>query len=126
MDYKTAEDKIIQAYFRDEIKPLQPQFCFCGTLAGGDKWYKGDVNYNYPEYHRMEMALFSGIEKIDGVNWCDNSRGEWDEENPSVSEDGLFNGMQEALKTLKKIHIDRGENIEPVPFKKRQLAESRF
>lgn len=126
MTYKEAEDKIIQAYFRDEIKPLQAQFCFCGTLANGDEWYIGDANYNGPQYIEMEHALFRGIEKIDGRRWSYNKNGRWDDKNPSITEAGLFNGMCAALDVLKQIHIDRGENIDPVPFKKRQLSESRF
>lgn len=33
LTYKQAESKIFDAYFRDEIRPLSPEFCFCGTLC---------------------------------------------------------------------------------------------
>jgi len=47
MTYKQAYDKIIDAYFKDEIKPMDSNFCFCGTLHGAKRgWRSGDKNYS--------------------------------------------------------------------------------
>jgi|SRR6185369_7059233 len=119
MDYKTVYDKIIQTYYRDEIKPMDPEFCFCGTIADGAGWYVGDVNYSLNEYEQMEHALFVGIKEIDGRYW--SVRDEL-ENYPNMTESGIFNGMVKALEVLRGIHISRGEKIdEEVTFKKREL-----
>lgn len=121
MTYKEAEDKIIQAYFRDEIRPMECRFCFCGTLHGNADWNisSGNGPYSVKEYEKMELALFAGIQDVDGYRWhigCFQGY-------PYMSEEGLFNGMAKAIEALRQIHIDRGENIDPVPFKKRELTD---
>jgi hypothetical protein len=52
MDYKTAYNKIIDAYFKDEIRPYISKFCFCGTLYGSSNWYNPEPNsyYTYDDY----------------------------------------------------------------------------
>lgn len=136
MTYNEAYLKIIDAYFRDEIKPLDAKFCFCGTLsptkAGwrdgfyqfsrGEKvpeferhTYNHYQPYTLSEYKRMEWALIDGkntyrCHKYPNLD-CD-------------SEAALFAGMSAALDVLKQIHIERGEVIDEVPvFTKRQLAK---
>lgn len=115
LNYKQAYDKIIQAYFKDEIKPMSPMFCFCGTLAGHRRWGKygeGDSGiYNREEYNQMEKALFI---KLEGIY---NSPMQIDED----YEEFLFEGMCAALEVLKEIHRSRGENVDEVPvFTKRK------
>lgn len=120
MTYNEAYNKIIDAYFKDEIKPMDTKFCFCGTLCDNTKvWYGGIVlrlashGYNGKEFLDMEGALFGGIRKIDGLGWGSKA----------ISEDALFSGMCAALDVLKNIHRERGENVDEVPqFTKRSLS----
>jgi len=129
MTYPEAENKIIQAYFRDEIKPMNPSFCFCGTLNGSDSWciarrgFDWPDNYTRAEYAKMEAALLNELRPF-GVRNFSRIPGGWtgDIDENIGYEDALFIGMSKALEVLKQIHIDRGENIDPVPFKKRELV----
>ena len=110
-------DKIIDAYFKNEIKPYDAKFCFCGTLNNNDsrwcvssflKFHADFGNYKGVEYVRMENALFESIE--------------YSLPNSPEYEDFLFKGMCAALEVLKQIHIEHGEVIdEVVPFTKREL-----
>jgi hypothetical protein len=114
LTYKQAYDKIIQAYFRDDIKPLDSKFCFCGTLCDNSiMWnYARDNHpvynlYSFEEYKRMELPLLTV--------W-------YSETGTKKYEDEIFEAMCAALNELKQIHKDRGENVDEVPeFTKRQL-----
>lgn len=70
LNYQQARSKILDAYFKDEIKPLDAKFCFCGTLSPDENWYQNytysEVSrpYTYFEYERMEKALFSVFPKL--------------------------------------------------------------
>lgn len=128
LTYKKAYDKIIQAYFRDEIKPMSAEFCFCGTLAPDSMWgscfrkEKNNYPYSIEEYQRMEEPLLlsigaskSGITGNWAVNWYKLHR------IPNY-EDKIFKGMCESLEVLKEIHRERGENVDDLPpLTKRQL-----
>lgn len=119
--YKQAYDEIIDAYFRDKILPLSASFCFCGTLSPTCRWrMQGDgIRYPYTiaEYTRMEDALFRGMMK--NTNDCRKLQ----PKSPSYEND-LFNGMCKALDELKRIHIERGEEIdENLILSKRQLTK---
>lgn len=125
--YKQQYDKIIQAYFKDEIKPMSMNFCFCGTLAdkvvdsadgSQEEWESKD--YTMPEFLKMEEALMIGLK----ANKNKNSG--WNIFSARTSdadyEERLFEGMCAALEVLKKIHIERGEIIDEDPvFQKRKL-----
>lgn len=125
MTYKEAYDKIIQAYFRDEIKPMNPKFCFCGTLAGGQNWgdfcrpHNASTRYTYDEFINMEAALLDTIDSIMGIP------NKAKQELP-IYEVAMFEGMCAALEVLKQIHLSRGENVDDVEgvgeFKKRELV----
>jgi len=116
--YKQAEEKIFDAYFKDEIKPLDARFCFCGSLCGNKYWRGGDKLYTAQQYRSMELEL---LNELCGLNtfYGDNCY----KFNPSSEyEDALFEGMSKALDVLKSIHKSRREIIdEPIGFKKRQL-----
>lgn len=129
MTYKQAYDKIIDAYFKDEIRPMNPSFCFCGTLDGGsDDWcYAKGLFYTKKEYVKMEYALLIkllpfGIEEDGGHSHPGQWSGDLYTEKEGY-EDTLFSGMSAALDVLKQIHLDRGEIIDdPIEtFKKREL-----
>lgn len=128
MKYREAYDKIIDAYFKDEIRPFDAEYCFCGTLCGNSsKWIEsgisnelGDPNrcvnfagYSSTEWAQMEFALCKTVQTMTRPNR---------ERSGPIYEDALFNGMSAALDVLKQIHIERGEVIdEPQPFIKREL-----
>lgn len=148
--FQQQYDKIIQAYFRDEIKPMDEKFCFCGTLADGRRsWNNNHAegefayshNYTYREYKAMELPLLNTVfmETI-GRTWMDEDgeftispitgrRGVAEREESTINdhpnyEDALFNGMCAALEVLKEIHRSRGENVDDVPvFEKRKLSK---
>lgn len=124
MTYKQAYDKIIRAYFRDEIKPNSYEFCFCGTLHGNRDW---DVDergsYSIPQYRAMEAALFSSFPETDWRYSMPSLDIPAPEKNIPQYEEKLFLGMSAALDVLKQIHIERGEVIDETPvFTKRQLV----
>jgi hypothetical protein len=130
MKYQDAYNKIIEAYFKDEIKPFYEDFCFCGTLCGGSSWAKDDFDqlkepYSNNEYRAMEAALLSnlrecGIVKINGL-WMKKRGVDYTEH--SNYEDLLFRGMCDALDVLDSIHRERGENVDELPkLTKRQLV----
>jgi hypothetical protein len=123
--YKQAFDLITEAYIKDEIRPYECSFCFCGTLANNTSEWVGCnlVNgYSGSDFREMESALLDFIgysfkdETWVGINKLENHP-RW--------EDVLFNGMCAALEVLKEIHRERGEDVDGVPeFTKRQLTVS--
>lgn len=126
MTYNEAYNKIIDAYFKDEIKPMQSRFCFCGTLSPNKHWrnqYGGFCPYTMVEYEKMETALFRGMAEkyvfsVEGLNnytWLTSEN----------YEERLFDGMSKALGVLKSIHEKRGEIFdEQIQFKKRELLQT--
>jgi hypothetical protein len=126
LTYSQAYDKIIHAYFRDEIKPLDARFCFCGTLCNNSEGWVLDTvgrkhrdfgQYKGDEYVRMERALLDAIKSTSNGYSTKKT-------NPAEYEDALFAGMCAALEVLKQIHIERGEVIDEVPvFTKRDLSK---
>lgn len=136
LSYKQAYDKIIDAYFKDEIRPMDNSFCFCGMLANNNwDWRlqfsspKNQYHYTALEYTLMESALFKGMGEILG-EVIDNrySCSEYEqlvEDYSCEIEDAIFNGMCAALEVLKQIHIDRGEIIdEDLKLTKREKLQS--
>jgi hypothetical protein len=127
MKYSEAYDKIIQAYFKDEIQPKNANFCFCGTLCdGSDDWFGNTLTahhdfgeYTGDDFLRMEIALFEPFMK---AFWNFIQTPDEDQRNDPQYEDILFQGMAAALDVLKQIHIEMGEIIDETPsFTKRQL-----
>src|SRR6185436_20101381 len=134
MIYKQAFDKITEAYFKDEIRPMDNSFCFCGTLGKG--WWNGDENYSPEEYKKMEWALLRRLIGIYtellfitkeqspcasmrgfGWGWCNGEN----EPKTKEYEDALFRGLCDSLEVLMEIHISRGENVENIVINKREL-----
>lgn len=122
MTYREAYDKIIAAYFKDEIQPWESQFCFCGNLNDKNPgWgYIWDYNnyYSYEQYNKMEYALLDSLfyETVSGITKCADTGN-------LLYEEKLFDGMSAALDVLKQIHIERGEIIDEVPeVTKRELV----
>lgn len=130
MKYSEAYSKIIEAYFRDEIKPNDINFCFCGTLQGSGKWYAGkhpELKYSHPDFRKMELQLFTPFgEYVDFEGDCPCFK---DNRNPEQNipdyEGKLFEGMCAALDVLKQIHRERGEDVDNLPaLTKRQLQKA--
>lgn len=130
MNYTQAYSKIIDAYFKDEIRPMSTEFCFCGTLNNNNSnWVekitegfkRSQHNYSKTEYERMEEALIIPIMPL-GIakegrgcgKWCKLVSSSEIEGHPNY-ESLLFAGMSAALDVLKQIHIERGEIIDPLP-----------
>jgi len=122
LTYQQAYDKIIQAYFRDEIKPKDSCFCFCGNLCdNSNAWHHGNGFLNHKPSHgysgkeliRMEVALMFNSTLME----------EYGKEGSKEYEDALFIAMCAALEVLKQIHKERGEDVDGVPeFTKRNLS----
>lgn len=126
MTYKQAFDKITEAYFKDQIKPLSSSFCFCGTLCNNERgWFisprsehADSHGYKGTEFVKMETVFLNTIQEFE------SDSGKWNTQNPKY-EEGVFAGMSAALDVLKQIHIERGEIIDEVPeFVKRELLQS--
>jgi hypothetical protein len=124
LTYRQAYDKIIEAYFKDEIKPFDPDFCFCGNLNDKSWTWGGQCDerkyYTADQYVKMEKALFRGMNEVRN----DATSGGWKSiKNTDAGERSLFEGMCAALEVLKQIHIERGEIIDETPaFTKRELV----
>lgn len=126
MTYKQAYDKIIDAYFKDEIKPYDPAFCFCGTLCDNSvNWFLNPCTEHYTshgylgkDFVKMEVALWSTLINDEGQPLHEEGTPEFELE--------LFDGMSAALDVLKEIHESKGEIVdEPIEtFKKRELSQS--
>lgn len=135
MTYQQAYNKIIEAYFKDEIKPMDDAFCFCGTLNNNKRNWCGyaavpeNNEYTQLEFGKMERSLFEplitmGFYSIDEFHrWKTGGYREEKENKGNLYEDALFDGMCAAIDVLKEIHRSRGENVDEVPeFTKRKLV----
>ncbi len=135
--YETQRQKIIDAYFKDEIKPFSSSFCFCGTLAGNKPDWNdcqqsnANLAYTHQEFKRMEQPLLDTVcLATEAKTWISHFQDGTQVPVPLIKsspnyEQGLFEGMAASLEVLKQIHIERGEVIDQVPvFTKRVLATS--
>jgi hypothetical protein len=136
LTYQEAYNKVIDAYFNDYIKPMDANFCICGTLCGNKcSWLsvriiKKDHSYTVEEYERIENALLHNFTSL-GVEKCYETgyeRGHWVYFNLNTElaahpdyEELLFKGMCDAIEVLKDIHKGRGEDIDSIPFIKRSV-----
>jgi len=136
MKYKEAYDKLINAYFKDQIKPYDRSFCFCGTIGRSYDLGWDHSKYSGLEYHNMEAALLDTIsiemtpfipEMRDNKFARSTNRSDLFEVRKKLEahpeyENAIFEGFVNALEVLRKIHISRGEIIEPVKLTKRTLV----
>lgn len=126
LTYPEAYNKIIEAYFKDEIQPLDAHFCFCGTLCNNSSgWFGLPRALHYPlagysgdDFVKMERALLDTM--------SDNPDERFPYTYEKNYEELLFKGMSAALDVLKEIHRSRGENVdEGIPaFTKRKLTKT--
>ena len=137
--FEQQRNRIIEAYFEDKIKPMDTDFCFCGTLAGGDSgWcdnlFKTYAGYSKREYIRMEDALLNrlipfGVVTPEDMCEAHDEPAQWgggikNDSSIEEYEDALFQGMSDALDVLKEIHESRGEKTDAFEFKKRELVNN--
>lgn len=132
LTYKQARDRIIEAYFKDEIQPMNCNFCICGTLHGsGDWWRSKEGPYSLEEYRRLEFALLLRTINFNSRLRCyhNNIAGfekSLTSEELAQYEIQLFVGMSAALDVLKDIHLSWGENIDKEEvFAQRKLEHAR-
>jgi hypothetical protein len=119
--YAQQYEKIIQAYFRDEIKPMDHNFCFCGTLSPDADWDSAETDkypYSKGEYSLMEDALLTNI----SIRNCHRMLVP-DQLVDKDYENQLFAGMCASLEVLKQIHISRGEIIDQTPVFTKRIVE---
>lgn len=126
--YETQKEKIIQAYFKDEIRIYEASFCFCGTLSPDYDWSAQEITkreypYTIDEYGRMEEAMFSTFPFNGGRRGiCSASDSNRVYPETKGYEEYLFSGMCAALDVLKSIHKEHGQIIsEDIPLTKRKL-----
>jgi hypothetical protein len=120
--YQQQYDKILDAYMKDEIKPMYADFCICGTLCGNSiGWFLSSgvqhndyAGYKGNDFVRIENALLYTMD-------CEGAY-DYGMQSPTY-ENALFKGMCAALEQLKQIHIEKGEIIDSDPvFVKRELV----
>lgn len=145
--YKDAYNAIIEAYFKDEMRPYHPNFCFCGTLCPNNQRVEISFfslkNWNQPqetdyskhfftavEYGRMERAMMlklgATLSPVEDAyiglyfSWTHSG----DDSRTPVYEEKLFEGMSAALDEMKQIFIEKGLPVEDkvVEFRKRELV----
>lgn len=133
--YKEQYDKIVEAYFKGEIEPYNPMFCFCGNLCDNtDKWFswflpsKHNSSHGYAgvEFVKMEAALLDTIKNelslSDFNEWFDEEGNNFEPYQHPNYETALFNGMVAALEVLRQIHAERGDvTAIETPLVKRKL-----
>lgn len=128
--YNRTVQILVDAYFKDEIRPEDAEFCFCGTLCNGRiSWSNSSFrqhyhSYSFLEYGLMEKALFSPWPDITWLKNGDIDSSHLELRSEPDYEQKIFDGMCAALGVLKQIHIERGEVIDEVetPFTKRKQA----
>ncbi len=123
--YKEQFDKITVDYIAGKIKPYNWGFCFCGTLCDYDEqwnWQKHDF-YSAKDLALMEKALLNTIASQTFYPEHDNSVTKYSDctKHPNF-ENALFNGMVAALEVLKSIHESKGEQVDELVFRKRELV----
>lgn len=131
--YKEQYDKVINAYFKDELKPLDPQFCFCGTLCSKDKSWYGVMlkrhndykGYTGDDFVRMEKALIETIritrDELPNAGGISGVMKLY----PEKYEQALFDGMVVALDELKRIHQEHGEIIDDTPTFQKRIIQNK-
>ncbi len=141
LTYRQAYDRIVDAYFKNELNPFKDCACFIGNLLGDSIW--GHCR----NYIASESQLKEGNELISSFGYTLIQIGEMEDNFLNVIihsttrhgkqtrprsfntfyidkyggnyEDALFDAMSSTLDMLKKIHEDNGEIIDAPVFKKR-------
>lgn len=145
--FEQQYQKIVQAYYRNELKPFSGCACFVGNLLNNkDGWEEvriaralvaklppvlNENGWSYSEgveciqkeskglYTPLEIATLEHVFIMRYVN----EGGKMDTYEP-LHEDALFQAMSAALQHLKDLHISKGETVSDYNFQKRTLHEN--
>lgn len=123
-------NKIVGAYLRDELRPMDSCACFVGNLMNGRSTWR------YLQLNRtnayglicleMEANNFYTAEEVCQLEEIFMHMGEEDSVayriHPPDYEDRLYRAMERALLYLRQLHESKGEVIEGYKFRKRELA----
>jgi len=130
--YKEQFDKITRAYIADELQPTNSCACFIGNLLNNNReWAMGRVfdwkNHGIGVVANEHLIMLVVNAEANGlysaqeiVDMEDNFLSIYSD--GFQSEDALFHAMESTLEMLKQIHISKGEQVDPIPFAKRQLC----
>lgn len=134
--FKQQYDKIVSAYFKDELQPYIRCACFIGNLIGdqgnfreqnprisyfANKFYTEkqieDLERNFlitisQNTIESQRKCLSASDTVDMINIIAGDRN---------YENALFMAMDSTLQMLKEIHKGWGENVEECKFEKRTL-----
>lgn len=134
--YKEQFDKITRAYIANELEPYDNCACFIGNLLNNDpEWSSGRIRTNFREFSIQKSGIMSAeacikrqaygfytLHEIYEMEANFMSTIEHSASNTEYyNEDGLFHAMESTLEMLKQIHISKGEQVDEIPFTKRQL-----
>jgi hypothetical protein len=125
--FKEQYDKIVTAYMKDRLTPMDPCACFVGNLLNGSKeWFDfgGHVatgGYTARELCRLE-TVFMGSGPFDPDGSVGTLHGKPYKGTTLPYEERLYNAMERTLLLLRSIHEERGEVIEDYNFTKRILV----
>ena len=141
MTYSVARDRILQAYYKDELNPYNHCACFIGNVLDGGDWAwcrngygnvdpfelasiqwildKGDGVYTPQDIMDMEKNFLTIInqncqKRTDSIGFPTNKK------HPNY-ENALFLAMDSTLDMLKACHELAGEIIDPPVFVKRKM-----
>ncbi len=134
--FREQYDKIVGAYLRNELEPLDSCACFVGNLLNrNDNW--GTVSGGKFGRPRHEWGLkaieveSNGLYSSEDISeleynflfpedrdWVQAARNSTTEE----YEKKLFEQMESTLELLKQIHESKGEVIDNYTFAKRELV----
>lgn len=131
--FKEQSEKIIQAYLKCEIYPLNPCACFVGNLLNNKKeWIEGRSASNCGMVNSNKIQQFVAIACInqESNNLYTLQEILELEKNFMVGcsiggsyENAIFNAMISTLEMLKQIHISKGEVIEDeITLQKREVV----
>ena len=138
--YKEQHDKIVSAYMKDKLDPLNSCACFIGNLLNGKAewawirtWKDNLPVVNHP-LHRFFLSgircIFAESNELYSVeniialerNFLKTLYPKGINLAGTFDEDKLFEAMDTTLEMLKQIHISKGEKVEEIEFVKRELV----
>jgi hypothetical protein len=143
LTFEQARNRIIQAYYKDELDPFKNGACFVGNLLGNrDEWsyarvspcfvVPGTNTSIYGKNPKTVKHLQAGLQLINEHGYTAKQITAMENNFLTIicvwhkgksEEDVLFDAMDSTIDMLRKIHIQNGEVIpEPFVFAKRQLA----
>lgn len=150
LTYREAYDRIVDAYFKDELDPFDDCACFIGNLLfGDDSWvgcrttrnlyppqtseillairFVNNFGYTPDQITDLELNFLSCIAKYDfnkaKVEAREKPRHEVYKMYRRFDEDTLFLAMSSTLDMLKAIHEDNGEIVDAPVLTKRILQQ---